>query len=356
MAQEYYKESWIAALAVQKAAMLTKSMLTSADRDTLEKEDQTPVTTADLGAQALIISALHGAFPNDSFVAEESAKPLRDNPLLSKRVWSIVNSTRLEDEDAEELLASPKSEEEMLDLIDLGGDGQGGRYGRIWILDPIDGTLAYMRNQQYAVCLCLVVDGEQAVGVLACPNMNLDSGMISENSIVKEGNGYLLSAVKDQGSFIRPLTWGKLNQPSPVKLGRPMPAFKDLRFVESLATTSMNHGKQKRVAEKLGAQWPGTDLWSIQMKYVALTVGGHDVVVRIPKKDSHRTSVWDHAGGHLIYEEAGGKVTDMNGKKIDFGAGRRCYNNIGNLLAPPAVYGDILKVVQEVIEEPNSGS
>lgn len=356
MAQEYHKELRIAELAVQKAAMLTKMMLASADKGTLEKEDQTPVTTADLGAQALIISALHGAFPNDSFLGEESAKLLRDHPLLSKRVWSIVNSTRLENEDAEKLLASPKSEKEMLDLIDLGGNGQGGRHGRIWILDPIDGTLTYMRNQQYAVCLCLIVDGEQAVGALACPNMSLNSEMITENSIVKEGNGYLLSAVKGRGSFIRPLTWGNLHQPSPVKLGRPMPAFKDLRFVEALATKSMNHEKHKRVAEKLGAQWPGEDLYSLQIRYIALTVGGHDAVIRIPKQDWHRACVWDHAGGHLIYEEAGGKVTDMNGKKIDFGAGRRCYNNIGNLLAPSAVHGDILRAVREVIEERNSCS
>src|SRR5579871_4961300 len=129
MAQAYNKELQIAELAVQKAAMVTKVTLKSADRSTLEKKDQTQVTTADLGAQALIISALHGAFPNDSFVAEESAELLRDNPLLSKSVWSIVNSTRLEDEDAERLLTSPKSEEEMLNLIDLGGNGQGGRHG-----------------------------------------------------------------------------------------------------------------------------------------------------------------------------------------------------------------------------------
>lgn len=354
MAQEYHKELQIAELAVQKAALLTKVVLASVDKCTLEKEDQTPVTTADLGAQALIISALHGAFPNDSFLGEESAKLLRENARLSKSAWLLVSSTHLQDKDSEELLASPKSEEEMLDLIDLGGNGQGGRHGRVWILDPIDGTLAYMRNQQYAVCLCLIVDGEQAVGVLACPNMSLDSGRISEDSIAKEGNGYLLSAVRSQGSFIRPLTWGKLNQPSPVKLERPTPALKDLLIVESLANTSMNHEKHKRVAEKLGARWPGTDLWSLQIKYVALAVGGHDAVIRIPKKDWHRTCVWDHAGGHLIYEEAGGKVTDMNGKKIDFGAGRRCYNNIGNVLAPLSVHEDILKVVREVIAETHS--
>ena len=32
---------------------------------------------------------------------------------------------------------------------------------------------------------------------------------------------------------------------------------------------------------------------------------------------------WDHAGGVLIYEEAGGKVTDLDGKAIDFSTGRK---------------------------------
>lgn len=34
-------------------------------------------------------------------------------------------------------------------------------------------------------------------------------------------------------------------------------------------------------------------------------------------------SRWDHAGGVLIYEEAGGKVTDLDGKAIDFRRGRK---------------------------------
>jgi 3'(2'), 5'-bisphosphate nucleotidase len=87
------------------------------------------------------------------------------------------------------------------------------------------------------------------------------------------------------------------------------------------------------------------------MKYIACAVGGHDAVIRIPRNERHRTQVWDHAGGHLIYEEAGGKVTDIYGKEIDFGAGRRCYNNIGNVVAPIAVHAEILQVVKEVLEQ-----
>jgi hypothetical protein len=55
------------------------------------------------------------------------------------------------------------------------------------------------------------------------------------------------------------------------------------------------------------ASWPGTDVWSSQMRYVALIVGGADVMVHIPVKKDKRSYVWDYAGGHLIFREAGGK-------------------------------------------------
>lgn len=349
----YAKELHIATLAVRKAALLTKTVSRSLSQlTTLEKSDNTPVTLADLGAQAILIAALHAAFPRDSFLGEESAQLLREDPRLAKRVWSLVSDTRLEDEECEKELRGPRSEEAMLDLIDLGGKGEGMRVGRCWIMDPIDGTATYLTGQQYAVCLCLIVDGVQKVGVLACPNMSLDGGRVSEDSVPRDGsNGYLLSAVRGQGAWMRKLTWGKLEEPVTLKLARPKPPLKDLVLVESLATTTMDHERHKQVAERLGCEWPSTEIWSLQMKYIACAVGGHDAIIRIPRMDWHRTQVWDHAGGHLIYEEAGGKVTDIHGKEIDFGAGKRCYNNIGNVIAPVAVHGEILKVVEEVVEQ-----
>jgi 3'(2'), 5'-bisphosphate nucleotidase len=77
-------------------------------------------------------------------------------------------------------------------------------------------------------------------------------------------------------------------------------------------------------------------------------VGGHDVMVRIPVNAGHRTALWDHAGGHLLAEEMGIKITDLDGKEIDFGTGRRFYNNFGNVAAPIAFHAEVLKVVQEV--------
>lgn len=46
----------------------------------------------------------------------------------------------------------------------------GGSRGRFWVLDPVDGTLGFVRGDQYAVALALIEDGEVVLGVLGCPN------------------------------------------------------------------------------------------------------------------------------------------------------------------------------------------
>ena len=347
----FAQELRIATAAVQQAARLTQTAaatLRAQPGAALDKPDNTPVTVADLGAQALLVAALRAAFPADAFLGEESAAMLRADSALAARVWELVSAVA-EAEGAAEV-PPPRDQAHMMDLIDLAGMGEGGRKGRCWVMDPIDGTATYLKGQQYVVALCLLVDGVQRVGVLACPNMSLEGGKVSEDNVAGDGsNGYLVSAVSGHGAWIRPLSWGKLQDPSPVRLAHPNPPLEDLILVESLAATSMDHEKHKQVAEKLGCEWPSTDIWCLQMKYIACAVGGHDAVIRIPREDWHRTCVWDHAGGQLIFEEAGGKVTDIHGKDIDFGAGKRCYNNLGNVIAPVAVHGQILRVVQEIL-------
>lgn len=342
------KELQIAELTVQRAVLATKRVLGADKEDGMDKDDNTPVTIGDLAAQALIISALHAAFPEDTFLGEETAKMLRDDEALAEKVWKLVESTHLDIdvEEKTEVLATPKSKEEMMDIIDL-GRGLGGNKGRVWVMDPIDGTLTFMRGQQYAVCLCLLVDGEQKVAVLGCPNLSLDDLPITENTISKDG-GYLVSAIAGNGVTLRRITSGGL-EPARRAVSRGVyKPLNQLGNIEALESKSMDHVKNKLVADKLGLSWPGVDIWSQQMKYVAMAVGGHDVMVRIPVNNTHRTALWDHAGGHLLAEEMGIKITDLDGKEIDFGAGRRFQGNFGNVAAPVAFHAQVLKAVQEI--------
>ena len=45
--------------------------------------------------------------------------------------------------------------------------------------------------------------------------------------------------------------------------------------------------------------------------------------------------MWDHAAGSIFLEEAGGSVTDLDGKKLDFMQGTKLLKNRGILAIVP---------------------
>src|SRR6185436_9202605 len=104
-------------------------------------------------------------FAADPIVAEEEAGELREDAAanLRSKVRDYVQRVRPE-----------ISERQILDAIDRGSH-PGGAAGRFWTLDPIDGTKGFLRNEQYAVALALIVDGRVTVSALACPNLPLDA-------------------------------------------------------------------------------------------------------------------------------------------------------------------------------------
>ena len=322
-------------------------------------------------------------YPDDTYVGEESSKQLRENDTLAERVWQLVQrASTLEKANASQTsdvqhvpehedstasqknsgpLRFPQSKEEMLDLIDLVQTSQL-RKGRVWVLDPVDGTATFMKGQQYAVALCLVVDGEQQVGVIGCPNLHVDLdsdflGMkIHEDLIDQAEYGVVLSAVKGQGAYIRAMETKVLGEPRPIshKYGDASRDLSTLNFVESaVGATSLSQQEHQLVAERLGAStWPGTTIWSQQMKYMSLVLGSSDVHLRIPRTKDRYTMVWDHAGGHLLYTECGGIIKDFDGKPIDFGQGRylKGDTNYGMICAAPWCFDSVMKAVVEELD------
>ncbi|KAF2848984.1 carbohydrate phosphatase [Plenodomus tracheiphilus IPT5] len=367
----YTRELDLALRVVHTASLLTKRVLRSLSNNvTAEtKADDSPVTIADFAAQAMLISALHAEFPQDAFLGEESADALRENEELGERVWQLVQQAKeafagLSSEKGEKndppTLTFPTSKEQMFDLIDLGGNHTTTSSGRVWVMDPIDGTATFMQNQQYAVCLCLLTSGTQTVSVIGCPNLSLPSPFtpgttkIYEDTIDTHGNGIILSAIKGQGTYLRTMTpTSPGTDPTPIDLTRlPPKPLQDLTFIETkLGATSLAQDAHKAVAHSLGANWPGTTIWSQQIKYVALTLGAADVMLRIPRTVDRYTCVWDHAGGHLCFVEAGGMVSDFHGEQIDFGQGRkiRGERNFGMLATMPGVFGEVGKAVKDVL-------
>ncbi|OCK81725.1 carbohydrate phosphatase [Lepidopterella palustris CBS 459.81] len=352
----YARELALALQTVHRASLLTKQFLRSLSNNVAAetKTDDSPVTIADFAAQALIISAISAVFPSDGFIGEESATALREKPSLCSNVWNLVSSAPQVGDFEGEALRKPKGVQEMLDVIDLGAGEQTAK-GRVWVLDPVDGTATFMKGQQYAVCLALLVDGVQKVGVIGCPNLRRSpaGGKIHEDLVDVEGYGIMLSAVEGQGAFVRGMDAKGLEGAERIELKEKNVDLSELDFVDAApGWSSLSQETHRAVEESLGAKWPGTQLWSQQMKYISLALGATDVMLRIPPSRDRWTQVWDHAGGQLIFQEAGGIIKDLDGGAIDMGQGRKIHGqrNFGTIAALPWCFERVMEATKKALE------
>jgi len=81
-----------------------------------------------------------------------------------------------------------------------------------------------------------------------------------------------------------------------------------------------------------------------QAKYAVLAAGGGEVIVRLlsPKLPDYREKIWDQAAGALVLEEAGGRITDLDGKPLEF-TSRVLVNNRGVLASNGHLHEALLK-------------
>ncbi|RFU35101.1 hypothetical protein B7463_g1207, partial [Scytalidium lignicola] len=348
----YTKELEVAQLAVQRATILTKKVFHEKAKGTLSKDDKSPVTIGDFGAQALIIHAIKNNFPNDEIVGEEEADTLRQDTKLRDQIWTLVESTKLTDADSEKILGGPiESVDAMLDAIDA-GNSAGGNKGRIWALDPIDGTKGFLRGGQYAVCLALMVDGKVKVGVLGCPNLPVDDSVplstdIGADQTDLEGKGVLFSAVEGLGATSQPLGTGALGKSQPIHM-KPVEDVSQATFCESVEAAHSSHGDQHNIATKLGITKSSVRMDS-QAKYGSIARGAGDIYLRLPVRADYQEKIWDHAAGDLIVREAGGTITDATGKRLDFSRGRTLSENKGVVASVSSIHNQVLETVKEVL-------
>ncbi|WWC70087.1 3'(2'),5'-bisphosphate nucleotidase [Kwoniella pini CBS 10737] len=344
---KYQKEAEVAILSVLRACYLTKNVQdTLVNQDTLIKKDKSPVTVADLSAQSLISLHLLSHFPQDPIIGEEDTSELQANSTLRERVIKLVN----EGFEREEGWGKGKTfdEDEVLKAIDA-GSAEGGNKGRFWTI-VIDGTSGFIRHQQYAVCLALIIDGQVELGVIGCPNLGPEPAKIGEE-IIPNGKGVLMIAVKGEGSYSRPLTsetYTKLTLPS-----SPLPE-NPLTFLESVESGHSAHSIQARIGELLEVKRPSLRMDS-QAKYACLGRGEGGVYLRIPTKyvggKEYNEKIWDHASGSLLIAESGGICTDMFGKPLNFGVGRTLNNNEGIVAAGKDIHSKAVEAVKKAVEE-----
>ncbi|KHN94765.1 Inositol monophosphatase [Metarhizium album ARSEF 1941] len=339
--------------ALQTAARLSQSIIAAADKGVVEKDDLSPVTVADFAVQALLIATFKHAFPHDQFVAEEDASGLRHNEDLLGRVWDLLQSIRGHGE-AAALCTLPQSKEHVCQLIDqAGSSAPGGKgSGRIWVFDPIDGTKTYVRGQLYAINIALLVDGEQVLGSVGCPNMSMDAVAPLRNEDVDPlGEGCIVFAVRGHGAYVRPIKASRHNHAAARRLSRASDAG-DLRFVTCVGVVdSALDGAHEVVADRLGAAFPGCDLVPWVLRWAALALGLGNTTVWVYKRRDRYAKVWDHAGAMLLFQETGGKITDVLGRPIDLSVGRKMSANFGFVAAPEHLHGTVLETVHRVLEE-----
>lgn len=311
--------------AVRQAIVACRSVQQAISTDALAKKDKSPVTVADFASQALICRAIMDAYPDDPVIGEEGAAELRSEEGASF-LDQVVEECRKAGQSA--------TGEEVCDWIDR-GDLQDYRE-RFWTLDPIDGTKGFLRKEQYAISLSLVVDGELEIGILGCPNMPVTPN--DPNAPV----GILAWAVRDQGSFYLPIDRPDATANVLRVSGTDQTA--NARFCESVESGHSSHSWSGQIAESLGIHNEPFRIDS-QCKYLAVAMGAADIYLRLPTRPGYVEKIWDHAGGILIVQEAGGTVTDIHGKPVNLKHGAGLESNEGMVVTNGQFHQQVVDAV-----------
>jgi histidinol-phosphatase len=162
-----------------------------------------------------------------------------------------------------------------------------GRSGRRWILDPIDGTFAFVHGVPfYGVLIALEIDGEMSVGVINMPAL-----------------GEIVSAAQGCGCFLN---------------GEPARVSTTAKLEEALLLctdfrAAAYHGFGRAV-DFLQRTAKTSRTWGDCYGYVLVATGRADVML------DPVMNLWDCAPLLPIMEEAGGTFTDWRGvRTVDGG-------------------------------------
>lgn len=208
---------------------------------------------------------------------------------LDTEMKSVVDPVTHVDRDAEtairEVIVSHFPDDAILGEE---GGGAGWRQGRVWIVDPLDGTVNYVhRLPQVAVSVALWEDGNPLVGVIIDVARN-------DEFVAVAGEGSSLN-----GETIRVSETATLGQ-SLVCTGFPYDrrdhAAAYLKVVEEVMLNSQ--GTRRMGAAALDLAW--------------LAAGRYDAYWEHGGKDGIKP--WDVAAGMLIVTEAGGTYTNESGE------------------------------------------
>ncbi|KAK6230491.1 hypothetical protein QUC31_002009 [Theobroma cacao] len=341
---KYGKELDLAVRIVHMACSLCQKvqqrLVSSSAEQVLAKDDDSPVTIADWSVQAtvswLLSEFLEGQ--NVSIVAEEDVQTLSksDAAVLLAAVVNTVNECLAEA--PKYGLQCPKDAlgtSKILEAISR-CNSTGGPTGRHWVLDPVDGTLGFVRGDQYAVALALIEEGKLVLGVLGCPNYPMKKELLNYNhqrhqtmpkslppSDIWE-KGCVMYARRGSGqAWMQPLIHGdtKFEWPNSARLMQVSPVDDPslATFCEPVEKANSNHSFTAGLANSMGLKKKPMRVHSM-VKYAAIARGDAEIFIKFARS-GYKEKIWDHAAGVVIIEEAGGVVTDAGGRPLDFSRG-----------------------------------
>jgi histidinol-phosphatase len=174
------------------------------------------------------------------------------------------------------------------------GESQG-KSGRRWIVDPIDGTFAFVHGVPfYGVLVALEIEGEMSVGVVNIPAL-----------------GEIVSAAKGRGCFLN-------GEPARVSTKS---SLEEALLLSTDFAACARYGFG-RAAELLQARAKTSRTWGDCYGYVLVATGRADVML------DPVMNLWDCAPLLPIMEEAGGTFTDWRGQRTASGGNAIATNGV----------------------------
>jgi 3'(2'), 5'-bisphosphate nucleotidase len=203
-------------------------------------------------------------------------------------------------------------------------------------VDPLDGTKGFLRGDQFAVAVGILDAGFPVAGVLGCPRLTMG-----------DTTGLLLWGAPGRGAWMEPLGGGPATRIS-------VSAMADPAAARMLGSVEISHGDPaviRGVVDRagFGGGWVRIDS---QAKYAAVAAGLAEVYLRPVSRPDWRERVWDHAAGAAIVIAAGGTVTDLDGRDLDFTRGPTLEANRGVVATNGLVHDLVLGALAGADHQP----
>jgi 3'(2'), 5'-bisphosphate nucleotidase len=190
---------------------------------------------------------------------------------------------------------------------------------RVWMIDPMDGTREFIEHRdEFAVQIGLVAGGTPVVGVVYQPT-----------------TGKLYYAARGRGAFL------EFN-------GEQIPLHVSKERVASRMTmaVSRSHFSKRVDAIRTQLRIPHVlRMGSVGLKVAALCEGRAHLYIHT----GSRTHLWDTCGPEAILREAGGRMTDVSNRALQYGL-RDVRNPNGLIASNGVIHERAVRVTRAVLQ------